>query len=357
MHGIRMWRRGRHPVHGLPFEAVVPNQLGDEWRAMALARRFGSMRKVLQRDLLMLGIGQAGLCVERVPDGTRKVLWFYNWSTLGDSVMDLSARFSIPAAIRLDLCIAAPLAELYRSDLRFGRVFEHLADCDRDYDFVLVHALSTESLIGKRRHLRRVPFAPVLNYSMGEHFARAAFVDARVRHLFQQPQAPAPTPSLNLGEPSASSGETFDVAVALGARDSRRAFPHWNATLRKILACWPNAGPPLRFRLLGSANASAELATLSEAVRERSEDLVAGTTLTEAAHAVRDCAAFLGTDGGLMHIAAALGKPGLALFTQIDPSMRVAAGVPMRSLVGDPTMADLSADTVAAAFLAACDSR
>jgi hypothetical protein len=98
MYGFRMLSRGKHPVYGLPFEGDVLNRLQDEWNDSPHGERRKRLRKVFQRDLGMLLTGQASWCVDRAPTTTRKVLWLYNWTTLGDSIMDLSARSSIELA-------------------------------------------------------------------------------------------------------------------------------------------------------------------------------------------------------------------------------------------------------------------
>lgn len=355
MYGLRMLLRGKHPIHGLPFPGPVPNRLREEWEAMPRRDRSRRLRKVFQRDLAILATGQAGLCVERVPLAARKVLWLYNWTTLGDSIMDLAARFSVPGQIQLDLCITPALAALYAADARFANVYTRVDDCPQDFDFVLLHELSTHSLRDKRRRFRRVPFAPMLNYIIGEQFDRAAFADARLRHLFGQPGAAAPTPALHLGASPARPANRFDIALALGARDPRRRFPHWNAALLAILRLWPAGRPVPRFRLLGSDNAADDLASLSHGLLAGyAENLVGRTSLIDAAHVVRDCDAFLGTDGGLMHVATALGKPGLALFAGIEPGLRLPAGASLRSLFAQRAMADHSAAAIAEAFVAAC---
>jgi hypothetical protein len=355
MHAIRMMLSGKHPIHGLPFDGEVPNRLRQEWTAMSRRARFQRVRKALQRDLLVLATGQAGRCVDRAPPGVLKVLWIYNWTTLGDSIMDLSARFSVPAQIELDLCIAPALAALYAADTRFAHVFGRLDDAARHYDFIMIHELTGRVMRQKRRRWRAVPFAAVLNSFIGELVARPAFVDARLRHLFGQPRHAAPSPRLALGDPAAPSGDCFDVAVVLGSGDRRRGFPHWNDALHRVLAGWPAHLPRLRFRLLGSDNAMAELATLSDTIRQsHGEDLVGRTSLLEAAHTIRDCDAFLGPDGGLMHIAVAAGKPGLALFAGIDPSLRLPEATSLRSLFAPRALADLEVQAVADAFIAAC---
>ncbi len=354
MYAIRMMLRGKHPVHGLPFDGSILHRLGEEWRAMPFFRRARRLRKALQRDLGMLASGQARLCVERAPPGVRRVLWVYNWTTLGDSIMDLAARFSIPEGIEVDLCITPALADLFTGDSRFARVLTSLDEADAAYDFVLIHELMSATLKEKRQRMGAVPFAAILNYAIGEHFARTQFVDARIRHLFGLAAAPAPRPYLPLGPSDTSARSTFDVVVALGARDPRRRFPHWGAALDALLLLWPSSRPRLRFILLGNEDARGDTLDFSEAVRRQSTDRIGRTPLLEAARTIRDSDAFLGADGGLMHIAAAADRPGLALFTAIDPSMRLPADAALQALVAEPTMAQLPAAQVAAAFVAAC---
>ena len=352
MYGIRMMLRGRHPVYGLPFEGDVPNRLQVEWNDASAQERRRRLRKVFQRDLGLLLGGQAGLCVDRAPKAMRKVLWFYNWTTLGDSIMDLSARGSIPAGVEVDLCIAPALVPLYKHEPRFNAVYGSLEECLGDYDFILVHELSTRTLRNKRARWPRVPFAPVLNYTMGEQFARPAFVDARIRHLFSLPEAPAPRPWLSLGAAALGTSGRFEIAIALGARDPRRRFAHWNETLQAILEADRFATEKPRFHLLGSQNERHELETFSADVRQWAVDHVGRTSILEAATLIRECDAFLGADGGLMHLAAALDKPGLALFAEIDPAMRLSPGTRLLPLASR-SLAELLAPQVADAFLIA----
>jgi hypothetical protein len=353
MHAWRMWRRGRHPVHSLPFEAAVPNELAAEWAALPAPARRSRLRHALQRDLALMLAGQSGCCVDRAATMPHKLLWIFNWTTIGDALMDLAARASIPDGVEVDLCIAAPLAPLFAASGAFGRVFSDLDECAGDYDFVLVHELNTHTIRAKGRLWPRAGFAPVLNCSMGERFARTSYCDARVRHVLGLAAAEPPTPRLDLGEPSPRTA-AFEVAVALGARDPRRRYPHWHALLPALAAKWPLHAPPLRFTLLGNDNAASDAASIAPAfVAARCRNLVGQTGLLDAAYVLRDADAFLGTDGGLMHVAAALGRPGVGLFAGIDPAYRLANASPMRGLAAG-AMAEHERAAVEAAFTAAC---
>lgn len=353
MHAWRMWRRGRHPAYGLPFDDGVPNELAAEWAELPAWARRSRLRHAMQRDLALLLTGQSKMCVDRVSSAPKKLLWIFNWTTLGDAVMDLAARASIPAGVVVHLCIAEPLAPLFARGGGFGRVFSRLEEGDADYDLVLVHEVNTRTIKAKNRLWPRVAFAPVLNGSTGERFARTAFCDARVRHVLGLAPGTPLVPRLDLG-PASARTSFFDVAVALGARDPRRRYPHWGALLQGLASRWPAHAAPLRCTLLGSDNAASDVASIAPAfMTERCRNLVGQTGLIDAAHALRDADAFLGTDGGLMHVAAALGRPGVGLFAGIDPAYRLAAASPLRGLRAG-AMDEHAPDTVAAAFIDAC---
>jgi len=353
MHAWRMWRRGRHPAYGLPFDAEVPNELAAEWAELSAPARRSRLRHAMQRDLALLLAGQSQMCVDRVSSPPNKLLWIFNWTTLGDAVMDLAARASIPAGAVVHLCIAEPLAPLFARGAGFGRVFSQLEEGDADYDLMLVHEINTHTIKAKDRLWPRAAFAPILNGSMGERFARTAFCDARVRHVLGLAAGAPLMPRLDLGTASPRT-PFFEVAVALGARDPRRRYPHWNALLEGLATQWPGYAPPLRYTLLGSDNAAIDVASIAPAfMAQRCRNLVGQTGLLDAALALRDADAFLGTDGGLMHVAAALGRPGVGLFAGIDPAYRLAAGSPLRGLPAG-AMGEHEPDAVAAAFIAAC---
>ena len=69
--------------------------------------------------------------------------------------------------------------------------------------------------------------------------------------------------------------------------------------------------------LVGGPDEAAEAASIAKAVGARS---VCGTMpLVQTAGVIRRCAAFVATDGGMMHVAACVGTPVAALFSVTDP--------------------------------------
>ena len=62
--------------------------------------------------------------------------------------------------------------------------------------------------------------------------------------------------------------------------------------------------------------------------------------------------AFCGADGGLMHIALAFAKPGVALFADIEPVWRLLPGAALQTLFSPTDINQLNSMAVAQLFLA-----
>jgi heptosyltransferase-2 len=347
----------RHPIHGLPFDDGIANALAAEFREQPLGRRVQALRKALARDAMLVLTGQAHRHVGRAPPGLRRMLWVYTWTTVGDAIMDLAPRRLIPAEVEVDLLIAPALAPLFERDPRFRSVLVDASACVDDYDFILLDSMRTASLRMKRTRFRRVPFATMRGHHAGERFDRAAFADRRLRQLFGLPPGPVEPPRLELGGTSVRRGEgdRFVVGLALGARLKRKMYPHWPAVVDALCAQWPARLPTPEFRLLGQGRPA----------REQQGDLlqapaavwcvsrVDAGTLDATARELAACDAFLGVDGGLMHVAVGVGTPGLALFTKVDPVYFLRPDSSMVALRTDDELAGLAPAEVSAAFLAA----
>ena len=114
--------RFRHPIHAFPFDSPVANALADEYREQSRFRRAGDLRRAAFREIGLAFSGQHRLRLARVPSGVRRLLWIYTWTTVGDAVMDLSARALIPASIEVELLVASHLLPLFAADPRFAAV-------------------------------------------------------------------------------------------------------------------------------------------------------------------------------------------------------------------------------------------
>jgi Glycosyltransferase family 9 (heptosyltransferase) len=343
-----------HPIFGLPFAAPVATDLESEYRRLTRWQQASAMRKVLQRELFSKLIGQARLELCSAPLGTRRVLWIYGWQALGDSLMDLAVRVHLPRQIAIDLLISPSLQPLYADDPFFRAVRSEVEDCAGDYDFVLLQHMNVRSLRLKLQVARNVAFASVFGHLNGERFDRMGFAQRRMEQLFLiSPREPA-AQHLHVAAAAAVLRDRIRVCVALGAKDQRRAYEDWPDVLRLCVEGWPTDHPRPLFVLMGDASALRDLQRFPSGFLDRHCQVEAARVeLRGAVASMSSCDAFVGMDGGLMHVAAALAKPGLAIFSGIDPRMRLRPNARMRALCEPDDARRLRPSAVAAALLAA----
>ncbi len=343
----------RHPIFAMPFDGEVANDLETEYREKSLGRRLQARRKAWARGAMLAVTGRARRHVGAVPPATRRMLWVYTWTTVGDAIMDLAPRRLVPDGIALDLLIAPALAPLFAGDRRLRAVHADPEQCADDYDFVLLDSLRTSSLRLLSERFPKLPFATMRGHHAGERFDRVAFADRRLRQLFELGDGPVEPPRLDVDRP-APAGTSFRVAVALGARVARSLYPHWNEVLPALLARWPAHLAPAEFRLVGQGRpARKQAAAIDAEPPARVVSLIDSGHLGKTAADIAGCDAFLGVDSGLMHVAVAVGTPGLALFGEIDPRYRLRPDSTMAALPSGGELGALAPADVATAFLAA----
>lgn len=349
------WRH--HPIYDPIGVAGHLNDLRAEYISLSWRQRGKLLKRVFERELLLLVSGQKCLQAKLFPANVKRVLWFYDWTTLGDSIMDLSQRFAFPENIALDLCVPKGPAELFDGDRRFHRVYRSVETCPKDYDFILLHDISTSSIKFKVKNYYSTPFASMLGHQQGERFARIDFSAFRLERLLgisiSSPYAP------RLGERPLAGlmPEPGRIAVALGGKDVRRRYSHWPELLAAVAQAWKPAWPPLRFALIGSGpSAKEDLASFPEeflaACCEIFLDL---PSLLEVQQQIGRSEWFLGADGGLMHIAAALDKPGVCLFSEIRPEWRLLPACRLQSVYTPAAMDNISVATIVGKFIAQAD--
>jgi heptosyltransferase III len=166
-----------------------------------------------------------------------------------------------------------------------------------------------------------------------------------------------PSPRLGFPVPPRDAGRVPVIAFQVSARKPSQRWPEerFVGALRAILADHGARG-----RLFWSPGAEGDprhpgddekVARLMAAAANAPLKAVRTTTLPDLARGLAACDAFVGADGGAMHIAAALGKPVVALFGDSDPVLWRPWGVPHRVLQpASRNVADVSADEVRAAF-------
>ncbi|CAB3726853.1 hypothetical protein LMG24238_05387 [Paraburkholderia sediminicola] len=280
----------------------------------------------IKRTALMFLSGQQLLIAHDAPQKIRKLLWYYDWATIGDSIMDLSQRFLIDPRISIDLCMPHGPMELFIGDDRFRRVARSLDDCDAQYDMVIVQSFTTKTITRKIRYHPFTPWFSIMGHRKDERFSRIQLAYEQIARVFKSERESGPIePVLTVSNGSVRRPDRFMIAVAVGGGDTRRRFENWATLIKLIASTWPEQTLSPRFLLLGTGKSALKAV---EAVRDQVDHHhidahIELPSITAAAELIKQSSFFIGADGGLMHIAAALGKPGVAIFCQIKPEWRL----------------------------------
>lgn len=325
--------------------------------SLSIKERIRQLKRAVKHESLLCLTGQKWRQTSRIPPKTQRILWIYDWNDgIGDSIIGLSQRFIFPKDIAVDLCITKGPAELFRGDTLFRRVYQRLEECPPDYDFILLQRLGSASLKLKLRYYPHQPFAIMVTHPGGEpNDAFFDYVSLRMAQLLCVPVQPPSPPRISPTITAGIAPQDGCIAVALGGRDGRRRWRDWPGLLDALVRDWPLTAPQPRFVLIGNGpSARDDLAGLPTGFVERHCTVRLDLPdLAEAAREIQRCTLFIGADGGLMHIAAALGKPGVALFAEIRPEWRLLPDNPLTPLYTPGAMADIPLAEIAATFIAA----
>ena len=172
-----------HPIYNAYGAGDYLNNLRGEFYEIPASLRNKWRRKSCQRSLLLAMTGQSWLEQQRIPAGTKRILWFYDWNTLGDSIMDLSQRQYLADRYQVDICMPSGPAELFMGDRAFGKIYTDIKQCPDDYDFILLHDISSRSIGIKLRRYFSKPWASMIRHQQGEQYARSALSAYRFSQL------------------------------------------------------------------------------------------------------------------------------------------------------------------------------
>jgi len=293
----------------------------------------------------------------RIPPEARRILWLHLSDHIGDSLMRLSSIILLQGR-QVDLLASAKAVELFEEGGAFQRIFclnrDDAASAGNSYDLVILDALQTKPLMAKQRLFRMTPFVTQNDYF---HYCRddynlTLFSWYRMAHLLGREGERLERQARLVMECGRVSPGLFEelgikdgaVGIALGGREDYRIYHAWDLVVRLLL----QEHPGLPLVLLGTENADA-LAKKIMAEQPLAEivNCVDRLTLKESAAVLAGCRLLLCADGGLLHVASAVGTPSVGLFAQEFADLRYVPADRFRALRSEEDVKAIDPEQVA----------
>ncbi|CAG4912265.1 glycosyltransferase family 9 protein [Paraburkholderia saeva] len=288
-------------------------------------------KKYLHKYLLLKLHSQIGLELKHL-DRSQRVLWIYTRRNFGDAIMDMAGRALLKGmGFQIDLFTLPSLHKLFAEDDVFGNVYSELGQIEgREYDAILMSEFNLQSIRLKIRHFKRLPFACLFQYFNGPDRNQTCFSYATVNDVFSLRHRADALQSMSkpylASRPATAEAvrpfipDTRYITLAVGGLDPNRTYNHWPAVLDLL----DRADDPRlikRIVLLGSDNGQT-MADILSARNFKSLEIsscVGKLSLLQTREIMVGAPLFVGTDGGLMHVAHTTPTSSVSLFASKEP--------------------------------------
>ena len=293
--------------------------------------KFKWVFKYFKRRIFVSIFTRRDLLLERIPSNTKRILWInLSAPSLGDSLMDLSGRVLLDE-FKVDLLTDPKNVELYKHDLFFENVFSHSQEVlsknlSATYDLFILDSFSPRVIRVMQSISFSTPFIGVWGYINGFEVHRTIYSFARISYLLGPVTLISKpiTPSLKVSHSLDLQEELTKplIAVVVGAEWEYRRYDKWADVIGRFIKDY-------EIVLVGSKNGVNDAEKIMTRFY-RCKDFVGKCTLIETAQILSSADVVIAADGGLWHVACALGKPTVGLF----------AAMPIFDLNGDRTNRD-----------------
>ena len=322
-------------VTTIPYESVAYNQhrLFDETKLILL-------RKYFHKYFLLKIFNQ--LRIEKNPTKEERILWIFSgknhlsYRSIGDSIMDLSGRaLLINKGWKVDLYTFNNLADLFAHDDFFENIYTDINDVDvSKYDHILFTLYTPRAIRLKLRFFRSLRFSSLWKYlQINGQYNQITYSYAAINELFSVGLSDSEIE--NIAKPYLVTGNSIDLLVkkfkpsepygviAVGGMDKDRTYENWLDFFKLIdrdeskIKTWV---------LVGSSNGLSYAKTVMSHSFEKLNiiSFVNELPILQVASLIKQSSLFIGSDGGLMHVAHSTNTPTVTLFTtNVDPRYRV----------------------------------
>lgn len=322
-------------VTTIPHESVAYNQ-----HRLFEETKFILLRKYFHKYFLLKVFNQ--LPLERNPTKEDRILWIFSgknhltYRAIGDSIMDLSGRALLRNhGWKVDLYTFNNLAELFTHDDIFENIYTNIKDVDvSKYDHILFTLYTPRSIRLKLIFFRSLRFSSLWKYlQINGQYNQITYSYASINELFSIGLSDSEIE--NIAKPYLVTSNSIDSLVkkfkpvepygviAVGGMDKDRTYENW---LDFFKLTDSDETKIKTWVLVGSSNGLSYAKTLMSHSFEKLNiiSFVNELPILQVASLIKQSCLFIGSDGGLMHVAHSTNTPTVTLFTtNIDPRYRV----------------------------------
>jgi ADP-heptose:LPS heptosyltransferase len=312
--------------------------------------------KLLRRHLMLYMSFQSKYLNNEIRKNQKNILWIHNTTdNIGDSLMKTSSiRYLKSQGYSVDLCVPERFYDLYRNNSYCHNVIrlDSLPNNHKNYDLVMLDALSSKCLKIKMRYFNSLPFITLYGYF---NYYRAdynliLFSWYRVQYLLNHNEQIDKIAKPIVGElvddkiSNLRLNHSF-IAIICGGVDDYRTYNKWNKVLSIIDKKESEALPVV---LIGSDNGTECANKIISQFNDRKNliNAVGKYTLSETKSIISCCKLVVGPDGGLLQIANALDKKIIALFAQIDCRLRFTEATDYKCLYDERSVNNIAAENI-----------
>lgn len=335
------------------FKTQIPHKAQFQLTNERLGHKLNEYWRLFRRELYLLLRGQKALERKFISQSSEKILWLApSIRNIGDAIMILSGRKLLVNQFELDVLVDNKVAPLFSHDECFNQVYTDVRQITTQYDLIILDSVKSISLKNKLRYFPRTPFCHFRGHFDGVEFNWTLFSFHRMNALLHYPYNQCEIdqlarPFLNLS--TVEEYPEYDLILAVGGEDLvRRTYTDWLSVIQMIVTYQPQ----IKIGLLGNENGLASAKSLVTYFPLNCVSFVGKTSLIDVMGIIKQAKSFLGCDGGLMHIATAFEKSGVALFGMFEPEYRLPYNSKINPLYDAISVNNITPKQVAESYIA-----
>lgn len=316
------------------------------------------LTQLLRRYLMLFLFFQYKSLKNRISINEKKILWIHNTTeNIGDSLMKTSSiRYLKTNGFSIDLCVLPKFYDIYKNN-SYCHVtnIDDIANLSENYDLIILDSLSSKCMKIKIKYYFDKPFVTLYDFFnyFRDDYNLILFSWYRIQYLLDKDENIDYLAKPFVGKLSAKNLKMNNlniknnsIVIVCGGIDDYRIYSNWIQVIELIDR---NKIDTIPIVLVGSENGieNSNLIKKNFSYRPDLIDTVGKYTLAETISIISSCELVVAPDGGILHIANALDKKLIALFAQIDSSLRFTKATKYQCFYDEKTVKNIEAEDIA----------